>query len=291
MLVDPSVIALARAIHEAGAKGVDEANQEILALETNLTSLGTAHEQGKLKITEYAHECERLRVQIERLKSALAAAKTETETAVTHPPVVNSTARRDGPTLMQLGLQDQGAADREASRLANALESSGYNTILRAAERGANALRLSVETALAKAGVSSHDLDDFTTRVTDKLSAWVDNNVKGRASPMRSLDTEARAERPNEAIEPTPNPNSQSEQPSASTATAMHTIDSKVISSKQYLDRMLVAGFSKPTEQDKIAARQLDEQKNTNKKLDGLTKAVMDRNRQGDVARFARGRT
>src|SRR4051794_20355402 len=108
--VDPSAIALVRAILEAGAKGVDEVNQEILALETHLTSLGTAYEQGKFKITEYAHECERLRVQIERLKTALTAAETETKSAVTHPPPVTSTAHRDGPTSMQRGLRDQGAA-------------------------------------------------------------------------------------------------------------------------------------------------------------------------------------
>ncbi|WP_406699225.1 hypothetical protein V5E97_10145 [Singulisphaera sp. Ch08] len=293
-MLDP--VTLARAILEAGAKGVDEVNQEIRDLEVSLIKLGTAYEQGQFKITEYAHKSARLRGEIERLKAGLSAA----ESALSLP--ANSTAGRDGQTLIPSGFlaqttvdrptgyenveaarQKEEAADREASRLSNALGASVDSAILDSVERGENSLRSSVRSALAKAGVAAEEIGELTTRVADKLSAWVNNNLNERVLKVGTTNAEARTNRVEAATEPNPKSNPQSSNTS--------TIDSKVLSDKQYLDRMLVAGFSSPAERDKIPARQLDEQKNTNRKLENLTRAVMDKNRQGDVARFARGRT
>lgn len=294
-MLDPAAAAavLARALLETGAKGVDEVNQEIQALELSLTRLGTAYEQGRIKITDYANESERLRVQIGLLKTGLAAA----QAAVAQQ--ANPSIRFDGQASLSFGFLSRGsadpassattrsqeeAADREADRLAHALESSVGKSLLEATEGGQKALRPSVAKALSQAGVSAQELDELTTRVADKLWAWSDAAIKARKLPREDTNIEAKVGGIENASEP-------KAEPASGARSSSRSGHSQSLSDQEYLERMLVAGFSRPLDHDPIPGRQLDEQRTMNKKLDRLTKAVLDQNRAGDVARFARGRT
>jgi len=182
------------------------------------------------------------------------------------------------------------AAQREASRVANALRISIGPERLTNAQPGGPTLQTLVNQALASAGIKGQALNDLGGRVASALRA--------QAEPPRPSPVTTRPEPPEPRDERQRQPARGGEANApASTATPTPKLTApggarpEILSDRAYLSRLLLAGVSRPGEADRLAARQLDEQVSTNRKLDALIRAIQEWRTTGDVARFARGRS
>jgi|GEM_PF-4668227 len=183
-------------------------------------------------------------------------------------PESTSSRRNDAP--------QRDHRDREADRLSRALQQTvGVNSRDNGGRPKSDAdLEHEVRLHLRGSGMAEPAIDETVADVARKLRASVEAQV--HELPLSRQPADALPQRPAEASAPAP-----------PRADALPT-KSEVISNKEFLDRIMVAGFSQPRD-ERIAEAQLREQEKTNAKLDEI-RAWTRKPRKPTPATFARGR-
>jgi hypothetical protein len=168
------------------------------------------------------------------------------------------------------------SARKEADRLARAMQEGIGRDLLKPGGTPDADLERDVRKSLRSSGMDEKTIDETAAVVAKRLRENVENEVQERSLNRKVTEGHARQELLAEADE------------KARTRTEKDGKTSEVLSGKAFLDRMLVAGFSKPKD-DKIAEAQLREQEKTNAKLEEI-KEWTKKPKKGAYATFARGR-
>jgi hypothetical protein len=166
--------------------------------------------------------------------------------------------------------------DKEADRLARAMQEGLGRDLLKDGGIPDADLERNVRNRLKSSGMDEQKIAETAAVVAKRLRENIEEEVRARSLSRNISEGHARQEWLAEADE------------KAKTRNEKDVKASEVLSGKAFLDRMLVAGFSKPKD-DRIAEAQLREQEKTNAKLEEI-KEWTKKPKKGAYATFARGR-